>query len=178
MHTVNYQGYSNNLKAQVVNFVPNILEMSSVLHVTLIVSLRFYAILKPTSYRKLHIKMRFISLLLIWTSSFFLHGVIVILAVLNKKTYAYTGNMFVFYCFNALPVLIILILYLLLIWILKNKRPTPINDTNQIHMQSAATEEIEKRMTTIVKRIIIVVILCYGPFVIWRQYFYVIVDKR
>ena len=70
----NYDGYSGNLQLQLVSLIPHLLEMSSILHVTLLVYLRLFAIIKPMSYKSHHIKLRYNSIFVIWSMSFFVHN--------------------------------------------------------------------------------------------------------
>ena len=148
--------------------------MSSVLHVALLVSLRVYAIFRPTSYREMHVKLRYISIIVIWSTSIFLHAVILTTSAFKNETISYHENLIIFFCFNALPVGYILFMYGLLIWRLRIKRSTAIEDTVKTSSVTPAAEATENKIITLVKRIIIVLILCYGPFLIWRVYFYTI----
>ena len=190
-YKVYYLGYSRNLRIEVLNFVPSILEMSSVLHVALLVSLRVYAIFRPTSYREMHVKLRYISIIVIWLSAMLVHTATRIALFLEKETIFYYGNVLILLFCNTLPVVLILIMYIMLMWILRD-RTSKLPDTNVVELHSIVnghplnnessispgTEQTERKMTLAIQRIVLFVILCYGPFLIWRAYYYNVVDRR
>ena len=161
------------------NFVPEVLEMSSVLHVMLIVFLRLYAIMKPTSYKTIHVKLRYTSIIVIWLWSTLFHVAIRTSLVLKNETIFYYGNLFILLCCNTLPVVLILVMYVMLIWVLrgeKSRLPDP--NTVRLSTSSTGTDDMEKKMTLAIQRIVLVLILCYCPWLVWRAYFYVVVDGR
>jgi hypothetical protein len=118
--------------------------------------------------------MRFISIIVIWSISILLRAVALTTSIFKKETISHIESLIIFLCFNALPVGFILVMYVLLIWKIRNKRSTATADTGQISSFSPAAEAIENKTTKLVKRIIFVLILCYGPFLIWRLYFYTV----
>ena len=69
--------------------------------------------------------------------------------------------------YPTLPVVLILIMYIMLIWVLRGKK-------SKAQWQNT----MDKKLTLAIQRIVLVVILCYGPFLVWRAYFYVVVDRR
>jgi hypothetical protein len=161
------------------NFIPDLLEMSSVLHVTLLVSLRLIAILKPTSYQIIHEKLRYNSIIVIWITSVLFHATNRVALILKSENFFYYGNLFVLLFCNILPVVLILIMYIMLIWVLRGKTSkSPETNTVELSTTSPAIEHMEKKMTLAVLRIVLVVILCYGPFLLWRAYFFIVIDRR
>ena len=161
------------------NFVPEVLEMSSILHVMLLVFLRLFAILKPMSYKKVHAKLRYTSIFLIWLTSILFHAAIRTALILKNETIFYYGNLLIILCCNTLPVLLIFIMYIMLIWALRgDKSRTPDPNTVRPSTTLVAREDMEKKMTLAIQRIVLVLILCYCPWLVWRAYFYVVVDRR
>ena len=171
--------------------VPEVLEMSSVLHVTLLVFLRLLAIMKPISYKQIHTKLRYNSIIVIWLTSMFFHSATKTALLFENKTLFDYGNWFILLSFNILPVVLIIIMYIVLMWILRDKtskNPGPNNVELHSNLNSqllnnqptiaAGAEQMERKMTLAIQRIVLFVIFCYGPFLIWRVYYYAVVNKR
>ena len=153
--------------------VPRVLETSSCLHVTLLVFLRLLAIQKPLTYAELHGKLRYISIIIIWIISIVIQLIALIILIFEK------GNVYLYYkdvtlhSFHTFPVICIIIMYTLLIWTLKKKK-REIKDIRR----SMEQDTINKKMTLLVQRVVLVLIICYVPFLGWRQYYYEVVIKR
>ena len=153
--------------------VPRVLETSSCLHVTLLVFLRLLAIKKPLSYGEIHDKLRRISIIIIWIASITIQLVALIILIFEQgEAYLYYKDV-TLHIFHTFPVICIIIMYTLLIWTLEKKK-RQIKDS-RISMKQ---ESINKKMTLLVQRVVLVLIICYVPFLAWRQYYYEIVIKR
>ena len=153
--------------------------MSSVLHVMLLVLLRLLAILKPMSYQSIHTKLRYISIHIIWLWSFLFPGAVRTALIFKNETAFYHGNLFILLCCKALPVVLILIMYIMLICVLRFKTSKlPDNNTVELSTTSTGANLMEQKLTLAIQRIVLFVIFCYGPFLVWRAYFYVVVDRR
>ena len=172
--------------------VPEVLEMSSVLHVTLLVFLRLLAIMKPISYKQIHTKLRYNSIIVIWLTSMFFHSATKTALLFENKTLFDYGNWFILLSFNILPVVLIIIMYIVLMWILRDKTSKNNPGPNNVELNSnlnsqllnnqptiaTGAEQMERKMTLAIQRIVLFVIFCYGPFLIWRVYYYAVVNKR
>ena len=174
---MNDGGYSDNWRLVLINFVPDVLEMSSVLHVALLVFLRLFAVLKPMSYTDVHVKMRFISIPIIWTASIFFHIINRVFLFAGTITHFYIANLFILFSFSVLPVISILIMYLILVYTLRKNKMSATKESYQ-DTPSTPVDTIQKKMTLVVQRVVLVLIFCYGPFVIWKVYFYFVVNTR
>jgi hypothetical protein len=131
------------------------------------------------SYREIHKKLRYTSIIVIWITSVFFHAANRAALILKNEKVFYYGNLLILLFCNTLPVVLILIMYIMLIWVLRRKT-SKLSDPNTVKLSStpAGTEQMENKMTLAVQRMVVVVILCYGPFLVWRGYFYVVVDRR
>ena len=122
---VGNEGYLNNNEMVLLNSVPDVLEMSSVVHVMLLVFLRLLAILKPLSYQEIHDKFRYKSIIGIWITSIFVNAAKILCCQLaitfENENYFYYGNLIIAQFSNTLPVVLILIMYIMLIWVLRGK---------------------------------------------------------
>jgi hypothetical protein len=131
------------------------------------------------SYQSIHTKLRYISIHIIWLWSFLFPGAVRTALIFKNETAFYYGNLFILLCCNTLPVVLILVMYIKLIWVLRGEKSRlPDSDTARLSTTSTATEEMEKKITLAVQRIVVVLILCYTPWLVWRAYFYAVIDRR
>ena len=155
-------------------FIPNILETASILHVTLLVFLRLLAVTDPMKYKEAHIKSRHKSIIVIWTTS-----VIVRLAALLSQKYHTTVFLyyryFLLHIFHTIPIIAIVIMYARLILTLKRRSTNLITMTERSQQLS---DSINRKMTIVVKRIVVSLLICYVPFLSWEQYYMVIAERE
>ena len=111
-------GHSTNTRVMWTNYVPQSLEMISVLHVTLLVTLRFAAIMRPMSYRQLHKKMKKYSVVFIWLFSIFIHSINNLLLIYHVEV-GRVLNLFIISTFNVLPVICIMSMHIITIFSLQ-----------------------------------------------------------
>ena len=153
--------------------VPNILETSSVLHVALLVFLRLLAILTPFKYQEIHIKLRHVSIVIIWLISICIHLIETVTSItFHMDFFSFPYKYFVVHVFHTIPIVGIVIMYVGLLWILKKKR----NQAKQ-NMTDVGTT-INMKMALLVQRVVIFLLVCYVPFLAWKQYFYAIPAQR
>ena len=155
-------------------FIPNILETTSILHVTLLVFLRLLAVTDPMKYKEAHIKSRHKSIIVIWTTS-----VIVRLAALLSQKYHTTVFLyyryFLLHIFHTIPIIAIVIMYARLILTLKRRSTNLITMTERSQQLS---DSINRKMAIVVKRIVVSLLICYVPFLSWEQYYMVIAERE
>ena len=164
MISANGRDYSTSKDLIWADFFPSALEMSSVLHVTLLILLKLLAILKPESYRKLQRKIRNISITIIWSLSLVVHLSKTISAIFDEK-FGQIQYLSITIVFKLLPIISILLMDLILIWNLR-KISTQTSDAT-----GSSQKSIEKAMTLVVQRIVVALLICYGLSVPWRLYF-------
>ena len=162
------------------NFVPYVLEMSSCLHVTLLVFLRLMAIQYPCSYQTSNVKLRQASIVIIWTVSI-LSQIIPLVAMYkcSRQVYTHVRLIFVHFC-GTLPVISIVVMNILLIWVVKNKqREIALSIAPSISTTlNSISESTSKRMTTLVQKLVAFLLICYVPYLTWAHYFYSIIIQR
>ena len=164
-------GYSVNFPMIILNYVPEVLEMSSILHVTLLVFLRLIAILKPLSYKAIHVQLRFVSITTIWVISCLCHGIIRIIYVLVPKqrqnSFYDNASLVILHCFITVPVISLFIMYVLLILVIRKK-----NQELKEHTLVTPNVPGKANRNILVKRVVMVFVTCYVPFLVWRHYFF------
>ena len=158
------------LTSVLVRFPANVLEISSVLHVTLLVFLRLWVILKPLSCQELHTKMRHISIISIWIISILTNILPGIFWHLKMgPEYQYIGLINT-YCFGLIPVVSIVFMYALIYWTIK-KKSRAAKDTLE-GTENCPLDLDSMKMTLLVTRVLLVLLVCYTPYVIWKEYYY------
>jgi hypothetical protein len=64
-------------------------------------------------------------------------------------------------------------MYALLIWTLRKKETHSNEDYGIIGgAADSITESINKKMTLLVKRLVAILLICYVPFIVWREYYF------
>ena len=162
------------------NFVPYVLEMSSCLHVTLLVFLRLMAIQYPLSYQTSNLKLRQASIAAIWIVSI-LAQVMPLVAMYtgSKKTYIYVRLIFL-HCCGTFPVISIVLMNVLLIWLVKQKQreiALSIGPSISVTLNSIS-ESMSRKMTKLVQKLVAFLLLCYVPYLTWAHYFYSTIIQR
>ena len=100
---------------------------------------------------------------------------VMVLAFGSFETWTYT-KMFTMHCFQTFPVISIIIMWGSLLRIAEEiSRNDPLN--SEMNLQSV--EELNhRRIVKVVHRLVIALLICYIPFVCWRQYFCSIIYTR
>ena len=155
-------------------FIPNILETTSILHVTLLVFLRLLAITDPMKYKEAHIKSRHRSIIVIWLLSIIVRLVALLSQKYHSKVFFYY-RYFLLHIFHTIPIIMIVIMYGTLIMTLKKRSATLLTMTEQSQQLS---DSINRKMTIVVKRIVVSLLICYVPFLSWEQYYMIIAERE
>jgi hypothetical protein len=145
-----------------------ILEFSSILHVALLVFLRLMTIRNSLSNG--HEKYRLPFLVSIWMISIVPNLIrSVALIFMRKDIFVYLG-IINFISIGTFPVIGIVIMYILLVHSVKKKKG-PNKDVLTSNI-TPITESNNRRMTVIVMRLVIMLLICYIPYLANKLYFY------
>ena len=162
------------MKIEVATFVPDVLETTSILHVTLLVFLRLLAVTEPIKYKQIHISLRHKSIIITWTISLGVRLIGLMIQIFQPSFLLYYRH-FSLHTFNTLPILCIVMMYFKLMITLKKRKKILITMTeNSRH----SADLVNRKMTEIVKRIVLALLICYVPFLIWEQYQLIIIEER
>ena len=159
-------------------FVPHVLEFSSILHVALLVFLRLISVLKPYQEETSINNLRRISIASIWILSVAFCVLPIISLTLKMKVVSTYVRLLTLHCFNTIPVVGIIIMWCMLMWVAKKKQ---VNDRQSYHRQSCDNSNpgsYDKRSAVIVRRLVIILLVCYLPYLAWKEYFYGIIFQR
>ena len=167
--------HSTNTRVIWMNYVPQLLEMISVLHVTLLVTFRFVAIMRPTSYRQIHKKMKNYSVVFIWVFSIFIQCINNVLLIYHLEA-GQVLHLFIISTFYVLPVIGIMSMHIITISKLKTKKSSAEQKFGIVPNPDGKT--IEDEMIFIVQKLGVILIVCYVPFLVQRLYYYLVVFKR
>ena len=163
-------------RVQLITLVPNVLETSSCLHVTVLVFLRLWAILKPMSYRAVHVKFRKTSIKIIWMTAISVWLLAVLTQSLMATRFYIIYRYIALHVFHTVPVICSALMYAVLVWTFRCKRNTKNDDS---FPKKITYEDISsRRKINLVERIVIVLLVCYVPYLAWKQYFYMVITER
>ena len=165
------------------NFVPYVLEMSSCLHVTFLVFLRLIAIKFPLSYQTRNLKMRRITIIVIWTTSVLAQSIPLAIMYSKKKEDYFLARLTIVHCFGTFPVVCIVVMNILLLCIIARKPKLTSNQTTATDMMMdrkslPISESMSKKMTMLVQKVVTFLLFCYIPYLAWAHYFYAVIIQR
>lgn len=148
-------------------------EISSILHVVLLVILRLEAIKHPK--KKIMTKHNTILISSIWITSILCSALPICAIIINCKNAIPVIRLVELYCSSVVPVVGIVFTYRVLIWELKKQQ----KQRNEIHNHGIVlnTDDNVKRVTVIVSRIVTVFLICYLPFLAERQYYLIMLSQ-
>ena len=139
------------------------LEVSSILHVALIVYLRLMAVLQPMRTNEGIIAKSNYLLIAIWVLVIINNIFRFIFFAIDSKAALHMMDQFNFWVLVVTPVILIISFYVMLIfsvWKKKNSKE------NSIPEQARSKKEKENTRTTkIVMRMVIILLLCYTPYI-------------
>ena len=144
-------------------------------HVTLLIALRFVAIIWPMTFRNFHDKIKDASIIIIWVLSCLLH-IVKCGVFTNDLEHGRVLNLVFVFTFNVIPVISIIAMNLMIILHLRRRKTSP--HLKFKHKLKENEQEIEDKMISVVQKIVIVMIVCYGPYLGWRLYYSLVIDLR
>ena len=162
---------------EIISFVPNVLETCSLLHVVFLVFLRLLAILKPYDYEPMKTPIRHIFIATIWILSAAVHLLAAITQSFTEGNFYLTYRWIVLHVFHTLPIVSIVFMYATMVWVLKIKvrqQITQAQRTTQADISGNVKNYMKtrsKKMTAMVERIVLFILICYLPYLAWWQYF-------
>ena len=148
-------------------------EISSILHVLLLVILRLEAIKHPKKNRMT--KHNTILISSIWITSILCSALPICAIIMNCKNAIPFIRLVELYCSSVVPVVGIVFTYLQLIWELKKQQI----QLNEIHTQGVVlkVDDNVKRVRVVVSRIVTVFLICHLPFLAERQYYLIMLSQ-
>ena len=175
-------------RLETVLYVPRALDVSSCLHVTLMVFLRFFSISKPMKYEAIHIQLRHKSIVIIWIVSFLAELPVALFQFYSKEDlYLYSINIHL-WVFLGLPLLSLLCMKIAMLWILKGKTKKrtkacladdPKKKFNTLLSTTDGSDYVDtmsRKMILLVQRLVLFHLVCYVPYLAWWQYYNVMID--
>ena len=159
-------------------FPPHMLEISTTLHVVLIVFLRMSALANPLSRKHFQRRHRCLYISIIWLLSALYCSLPLILLVQEnwKDDWFFYIRLFGLHCFGTLPVISIIIMWGIMINVAQTKQANEFRISN--NSKQLMADSNNRSMSAMVKWLVIVLIICYVPYIIWKQYFYVMILRR
>lgn len=177
-------------RVELISFVPNVLQTSSVLHVAVLVYLRLLAVLKPLEYTNMDAKIRKASIPVIWILSIGTRLLAVLTQCLKAFSFYSYYRYIVLHGFHTIPIICIACMYFKLLLTIRSKFSSP-NDgefsnsksqdntisssANNSNMQK---KELKKKSTALVKWVVFFLLICYVPLLVWEQYWAIIITSR
>ena len=165
------------IEEEVLKIIPNILSTSNVLHIALLVYLRFIAITRPLKYEDTHRRHHNKSPIFIWLLSIVANLFpSLVLCVRIGSEYHLAVILFILHTFHTIPIILIVLMYTKMIKVIskRNERMSEVR-ISQL-MCSEAAEERErikannKLSTNMIKWVALCLIICYFPYLLWWQY--------
>ena len=126
--------------------------------------------------RKFH-KLRRISITTIWIISVVLPTLPLIASFLKMRELYMFVRLFNLNCFGTLPFIGITTMYGILIWKIKKKRSEKKHLVKE-KITGSEREASERRMVVVVQRLIVVLLICYVPYLVYKQYAYGVITNR
>ena len=139
------------------------LEVSSILHVALIVYLRLMAVLQPMRTNEGIIAKSNYLLIAIWVLVIINNIFRFIFFAIDSKAALHIMDQFNFWVLVVTPVILIISFYVMLIcsvWKKKNRK-----ENTAAEQARSKTEKENTRTTKIVMRMVIILLLCYTPYI-------------
>ena len=140
---------------------------------TLIVFLRLLAVTEPIKCKQIHKSIRHKSIILIWMMAFGVRALALVIQRYKSDAFYYF-RFLLLHGFHTFPLILIIFMYQVFIRTLKKRS----RSMDMIDIKSRNTaDSLNKKMAVVVRRIILALIICYTPFLVWEQY-YLIISER
>ena len=150
--------------------MPRVLSTTTCLHVALLVYLRMVTITRPFSYKDTHIKLRHISIVVIWVVSVIICFLPVLASYFNQEEFYDISRIVLLHGFHSIPVICIIIMYGKLSWTIASHKG--------ISGTKGRREITNQRPNLMIKRIVLCLVVCYLPYLSLWEYAYSVVGKR
>ena len=132
-------------------------------------------------------KICYTSILLIWITSMIVTLIAVLAQILELWDFYFYYRYVKLHVFRTIPIICIILMYIKLVWTL-NKRSNEVKISLTLRNVSRVSdngnskklllEKSTQKMTLMVKRVVLVLIVCYVPYLMWMQYYYVAFSTR
>ena len=193
-------------RVELINLAPNVFSTSSCIHVALLVLLRYIESITPVGKisrmasrtANSNKKFCYTAILLIWVLSFIAHTTAVVAQCLEFWSFYYYYRFFKLHFFGTLPIFCIIWIYVRTIQRMKKKgrqashaiainlMDSPTNDNGFDEQIMASKKEILcrelqegiERMTHAIEMVVLCVLLCFVPYLVWMQYYYTVFPGR
>ena len=163
-------------QAELIGYPVRALEFSTILHVALLVFLRLNTVRNSLSYGDSIIKLRRYMIIAIWILSIVFTFLPILASIFKMKELFYYSNLVNLNCFGTVPIAGIILMYELLIQYVKKKQRK--NQTVFPGIETLKTQENNRRMTLVISRGVIVLLICYLPYLVERHYYYGTIVKK
>jgi hypothetical protein len=151
-------------------FPSHVLEYSSILHVSLLVFLRLITLRNPLGFQGQDIRrFRHVAISVIWIMSITVVLLDIIARCQEMDDFSMYLNLVNLHCFKTIPVVGIVLMYGSLLWTVKRQQ----KQTNTIALSTNTSnrEARNRRMTAMVSRVVICLLICYLPYLASKHYF-------
>ena len=128
------------------------------------------AITKPLSYRKVHIKLRHTSVVIIWMISLIFCSLPVFPLYYQKETIYNASREFILHGFHTIPLILIVIMYGKMAW--------TVFEQNDLCSTYGKSEVTNKQSFGITKTVVLCLLVCYLPYLSMWEYTYSVMSKR
>ena len=156
--------------------IPNILSTSNVLHIALLVYLRFIAITRPLCYEDTHRRHHNKSPIFIWVLSIVANVFPSLMLCLHSTEWHLAVILLILHTFHTVPIISIVVMYTKMIWVIseRNKRMSDAKASEMMSSEASAERERmrtnTKLSTKMIKWVAVCLIFCYFPYLVWWQY--------
>ena len=121
-------------------------------------------------------KLRRYLVISIWILSIIVTFLPFLASVLEMKEFYCYSALLNLHCFSTVPVIGIIFMYGLLIWTVQ--RQQRLKKESFPGMDTLKTDENNRRMTLIISRVVILLLICYLPYLVEKHYFLGTVIQR
>ena len=170
------RGSGKQWKMDAIWLVVYVLQASSCYLVALIVYLRLLSVKHPLTFSTKHKRLSNIFSLIIWITLTLIGSVMFILSFLfnefnniQEQTYNII-KCITFNIFFSLPILLTIITYGVLLYTLKKRTSAISTQLRDLHIDDTSTDTIYASTAKLTKRIVICLLLCNVPWILWIQY--------
>ena len=125
-------------------------------------------------YKQVHRKLRYMGILMVWIISIGCRLLAVLTQAFAMNFYLYYRDIII-HLFHTVPIIVIVSAYASMLYILRQKRE---DSEKGRSLSNTHAESMNRKMTLMVQRVVICLLICYIPYLVWWQYFNVITIER